>query len=539
MTQEDKLLDISYRKKIIQEIKGDENVQRKIKSYKKFNMQNDNFYQYIKEYLESRFSQETVKEMSIFANINLQKRISKSESSIYGNEPERKFYIDDEIVDGMDEIYSDMNTDSTLKRANEAMKYLEQCTIQIYPEGSQLKSRVLLPQHFDVVPCEENPENACIYIISNFDNTTRDRIRRDTRDRDGFSQGETYRDQVNQTIGDFDDSNLDEERYTFWSSSYNFTTDARGNILSKDDQSIIISDEEATLDNPDVVSPLYEYQCLPFIDASKEKDFEYWVRSGDVLYDATIMYNVILTSEFQTVEMQGHAQPYYKGDAEHMPESITVGVDKMIYIPINPNNEVASEFGFANPGSDLTGIKNFRESFLASFLSSRGLDSTVISGQSTGQRSSSGIEKLLQMIEKFEASQEDFSVFRQIEKRYSKIISCWIKSLKNSNIELSELYDIAIPEDSYIKAVTEFKKPELIQTEGEKLEIAEKEIELGLSSRVHYLVDNKNMTKEQAIQHIKEVDEYESLTESKDDEVDNGDQDTDIQQTENFTEDQS
>ena len=55
---EQKLLDISYRKKVIEEIKGDENQQRKINSYKKMNVQNDNFYQYVKEYLESKLDAE-------------------------------------------------------------------------------------------------------------------------------------------------------------------------------------------------------------------------------------------------------------------------------------------------------------------------------------------------------------------------------------------------------------------------------------------------------------------------------------------------
>ena len=39
---EQKLLDIGYRRKIIQQIKSDENVQRKVVSYKKQNMQEDN-----------------------------------------------------------------------------------------------------------------------------------------------------------------------------------------------------------------------------------------------------------------------------------------------------------------------------------------------------------------------------------------------------------------------------------------------------------------------------------------------------------------
>jgi len=511
---EEKLLDINYRKKVINEIKGDENVQRKIVAYKKHNMQCDNFYQYVKEYLESKLDAETVKELHIFANINLQKRISKAESSIYKKEPERMFFVNDNELPGMEDVYKMSDINSCFAKANESYKYQDQCIMQLYPIMGKIKSRVLLPCHYDVIPDEKNPEHAMAYIISNFDNTERDRIRKDNyTDRTGFSQGDKYRDSVNQTIADYDDQELEKERYTFWSNSFNFVCDGKGQILDKITDMPI---SEVVENDQNIMSPLAEFQIMPFVDISKPKDFEYWVRSGDTLYDATVMYNVILTSEFQTVEMQGHAQPFYKGDAEHMPENVRIGVDKMIFIPVNPNNEVNAEFGFANPGSDLAGIREFRESFLNSFLSSRGLDTSIISGSPQAQINSSGVERLLSMIEKFEASQEDFSLFRNAENVTCKIMSCWIASLagardESGNLILGEAYQLNITDPLSIQCNVEFSKPEMIKTEKEMIEIAQMEIEAGLSSRVHAVMDIKGMTEEQAIEYINKVDEYQGL----------------------------
>jgi hypothetical protein len=510
---EQNLLNQSYRKKIIEEIKADENVQRKIVSYKKQNMQNDNFYQYVKEYMESKLDPETVKELHIFANVNLQKRVSKSESSIYKREPSRSFYINEKEIEDFDSIYDEMNVDTCLRRANEAFKYQEQCAIQVYPENQCLKTRVLLPHHYDVIPFENNPEEAFAYIISNFDNTSRDRIRKDNNDT-GFSQGDKYRNNQNEDIADADDSKLKDERYYIWSREHNFVMNGKGEILDK----ITMEElpEEINDNDPNIVSPLAEFNCLPFIDVARAKDFEFWVRSGDSLYDATVMLNVIITSEFQVVNMQGHAQAYYKGDAEHMPESIRTGVDKMIFIPVNPNNEVNSEFGFANPGSDLAGIREFRESFLSSFLSSRGLDSSIVSGKASMQTASSGIERMLQMIEKFEASQEDFSLFKDVEKQLCCITSCWVASLRGERVDgeliLNDKYQLPISDPRDIDCNIEFSKPELIKTDMEKLTVLEKEIEIGVSSKVHYLMENKGMTEEQAIEYVKKVDEYEALT---------------------------
>lgn len=509
---EEKLLDINYRKKIIQQIKGDENIQRKIDSYKKQNMQNDNFHQYVVEYLESKLDQQTVSELHIFATVNLQRRISKAESSIYKKEPTRQFFINDDNFEEFNDFYKDSDINTCLRRANEAYKYADQCLIQLYPQFGKINSRVLLPHHYDVITDESNPEQAMAYIISNFDNTDRDKIRRNL-DRTGFSQGDKYRDSVNQDIADYDDQQSKKERYTVWSDNYNFIMNGKGEILSKLNEEVIVDFDPSDFN---FSSPLKEFKIKPFIDISRQKDFEYWIRSGNILFDMTILYNVILTSEFQTVEMQGHAQPYYKGDAEHLPENIRIGVDKLIFIPIDSNNPVNSEFGFANTGADLNGIRNYRESLLNDFLSSRGLDTSLISGSPKASTSSSGVERLLNMIEKFESSLEDFSLFRNVEEKLAKIYACWLVALNNvfdvnGKSILNEDYSISIQNPKEIKINIEYSKPEMIKTEREQIETAQLEIEAGLSSRVHAVMDIKGFTEDQAIEYIKKVDLYQGL----------------------------
>jgi hypothetical protein len=518
MSDEVKLLDQAYRVKIIQEIKSDENIQRKVDSFKKMNMQNDNFYEYVKEYLESKLDAETVKELHVFANVNLQKRISNAEAGVYKREPLREFYIDDDKIEDMHPIYDNMDVDTILKIANESYKYQDQCTIQVYPEDGCLKPRVMLPHHLDAIPEEKNPERAMGYVISNFDNVARDKIRREPN-RTGFSQGDKYRDRVNQAIADYDDSQQHEkdERYYWWSKSFNFVTNGKGEVLDKEFHEptgleYLNEDGSPVLDE-NILSPLFEYQVLPFIDVASKKDFEYWVRSGNSLYDATIMYNTILTSEFQTVEMQGHAQPYYKGDANHLPENMRIGVDKMIFIPVDPENEVNSEFGFANPGSDLAGIREFRESYLNAFLTSRGLDTSIVSGSPNTEGATSGVDRLLQMIEKFESSTEDFALFRKVERQLCTIIAAYIKHYygerRDGELVLKEDYQINIPDPMAVKCAVEFTEPQMIQSEMEKLDILEKELDLRVTSRVHYLVEEKGLTQEQALEKIAEIDQFE------------------------------
>ena len=498
---EEKILDMDYRKEIIAEIKGNENVQRKIVSYKKWRMQQDDFYHYVKEHLESKLDADTVSEMTIYADINLQRRISKNEASIYKYAPDRKFENDD-----FAKIYKQMEVNKMLRRSNETYKYQGQCALQLVPTNGELIPRVLLPHHYDVINFPNDPEKAWCYVLSSFDNTTRDKVRREP-DRVGHSQGETYRNLNNENIADADDAKLKYERYVFWTKSYNLVCNGHGELIDK------VSGEETEEMEGNIESPLADEQVLPFIDIANQKDFEFWVRGSSALYDGTIKYNVILTNEHFTVELQGKAVAFYKGSAEHMPENMRVGVNKVIFIPVDPNNPVDSQFGFVNPGSDLSAIKEFRESYLAAFLSSRGLDISVVSGRGDIQKASSGIEKLLQMIEKFEASLEDFSLFQKVEEQLYRITHAWLKqgtatSRQSGDPLLNENYRISLGDYKQDQFSIEFHEPQAIQTKMDELNELEKEIDLGISSRVHYLME-KGMSKEQAIERIKEVEEFE------------------------------
>lgn len=511
---EEQLLDQSYRKKIIAEIKADENVQRKVKSYKKHNMQQDNFYQYVKEHLECKLDPETVRELDIFHSINLQKRVSTAQGAIYRRPPKRAVFANDKHLEFMNDVYEDIDINTKMRQANVSYKYQDQCRIQYYVEDQKIKARVLLPYQYDIISDPSNPEKAMATVISNFDNTSRDRIRQEYKN-NGFSQGETYRDSVNQDIADYDDQSLAKERFYFWSDSYNFITNGRGEIVSKVTDEVI----EGEIEEVEVLSPLHEYQIQPFVEVSGPKNFEYWCRTGDVLFDTTVMYNVILTYEKHVVDMQGHAQAYYKGDEENMPQSLRVGVDKLLFIPVNADRPVNAEFGFANPGSDLAGIKEFRESFLKSFLSSIGLDTSVISGDSSVQNATSGVEKMLQMIEKFETSQDDLSLFKHVEMESLDVIAAYMKAYAGQTIDgvplLSNVYQERLPEIDELKLRLEYSKPEMVLTHAERIDIAVKEIEAGLNSRVHAIMELKGLSKEEAVQFIEEVDEFEGVTDGK------------------------
>jgi hypothetical protein len=121
---------------------------------------------------------------------------------------------------------------------------------------------------------------------------------------------------------------------------------------------------------------------------------------------------------------------------------------------------------------------------------------------------------MLQMIEKFEASQEDFALFKKVEKHLAKIVASWCKSLygerdENGELILSDVYQVNFSDPKEIEVKLEYTKPEIVKTDMDKIELAKAQIEAGLSSRVHAAMDIFSLDEKQAVKYIAKVDEYE------------------------------
>ena len=261
-------------------------------------------------------------------------------------------------------------------------------------------------------------------------------------------------------------------------------------------------DSDIEIDPVNFISPLAQSKIMPFIDIASEKEYQYFIDQGSALYDATILYNTMLTEEQEVVTMQGQAQAYYRGDSEHMPQDLRVGTRKIIFLPVDKNNPINSEFNFVSPQANLADIRQFRESYLATFLSSRGIDSSSITS-SGGETNPTDTSRLIKMIEKFEASQEDMDIFECAESEVYEVIKAWQTALVTSDL-LDTKYKTSIPTDS--KIMVEYVKPTGMQTDSEKMDLIERKMERGLASRVDALMQLENIDAEQARKRIKEID---------------------------------
>lgn len=498
---------LSERVRLIGEIQNNENKQRRADSMKQVEIFNDRLFQYVWENLRKKYSANTVNEMPLVASINLSRRIVKNEASIYKEPPKRVWSeLSEKQTETTQLIYDDMFIDSKLMKSNESFKLQNQNHFMVIPKNGQLIGRILRNHHLDSIPDPNDPETALGYAISAFDKHQFLENFKDQKSPTGFKGTSQHTltnrsNRTNETIGDPDDYRSVLQRYVIWTKEF-----IKFNMETEQEELVpglnfIMNGKGDIVSGEDIFSPIPT--VLPIIDISIEKDFEYWVRQGEAVTDFCIDYNVAFSSLSQIVEMQGFAQAFLKGPKDLIPESIVVGPNHILKLPIDPDNPTDTEFGYASPNPDVSGSISYIETLLSNFLSSRGIDPKTITGKADVNKFSSGIERLLSMLEKFEASKEDHTLYEKTEIKIWELIKMWHNALKGTD-KLDDKYTTnELPEDSRISVV--FDRPEMIQTEQEKVDLWDSKREKEFASRLDAIADIHNMGREEAKEKAKQI----------------------------------
>lgn len=450
-------------KKIVEEITGLENKARRDESLKQFEVFMDRMEPFVEQYLEAFYNENDIKSLPLVSSINLARRIVKQEASIYKVAPKRTFEnVTPAQEEVLREVYKDMQIDQMLQKSNEYFKLQAQNNIQIIPFDKKLKLRIFLNHQFDVVPEMMAPEIADAYILSGFDKSYL------------LPATSTNSNSVNEMIADPDDykGNL---TYVLWSDIYNFLISENGNVIG------------GYTPNPIGIKP--------FVDISPAKDFEFFVREGQSVTDFTIQFNASLTDMSQIVRLQGFAQAYLIAPESTMPTSMKIGPAICVRLPMKDETpSMRPEFGFAQPNADLEGSMKFLESLVALFLTSRGLDPKTISASGEGTTYSSGMERLLSMIEKFEATRSDFNVYQNAEKSIFKIVKAYLNTYAGSDVLKYKI--AALSDDADISV--QFHMPEMIETQAEKITNLVAKMEAGLMTKVEAIMEDRGIEKEEA-----------------------------------------
>jgi hypothetical protein len=463
-------------------INSEENKKRKAKSLQEYEIYNGNINQYVEAYLTQQLSAKTVSKMPIISSIEICKRVADQEASIYRSEPMRQFEnAADKDVEAFDNVYADAMADIKLLKSNRYYKLQNQSMLQILPKDSKIDFRILFPHNFDVIPEDNDPEKAESVVISAFNKELYSLGGQSKNYSYGYDMTSgNHRDKENQISADQDDYKSQIERYVVWSKDYNFIMNGKGDILSEE------------ISNP--------IGILPFVDIAADKDYNFFVDRGSQLSNFSVQYNAALSDLANIVRMQAYSQAVMIAPKEAMPEEITVGPTSIIKLAVDPNSEAQTDFKFVSPSPDLAGSIEFIEVLISNFLSSRGLSSGTVSGKPNSEKFTSGMDRFLSMIEKFEASKSDYALYSWVEQKAFAIIKEWLLYYSGSDVIDKKYYVSASAKDAELSVA--FVKPEAVQSEAEKLTSIQTKMDLGLVDDVMAMMELHNIDETEAISRL-------------------------------------
>jgi hypothetical protein len=497
---EEQLLSIEVRKRIIDEILAPENQGRKDRAYRRYRIFKDMTKEFVISELEKQFAPKTVDEMSFsISNISLVRKIVEKLSRVYSGGTSREIVGDETQTEQLEQLADELCINQSMKKANRLLKLHKNILVMPKPcpsvaqDGSKsydLKIDVLSPYLYDIVEDYYDREKPLAVILSNYNRSDAVRYAPNPgrRDRLGAVPGTVggYSDNEDSSIADDpkDAENQPKDSYVFWSSRYHFTCNKSGVIIS----------------GPEITNPI---NLLPAVSISTEQDGQYWAQGGDDLIDASVLVNSMITHLNYIGVLQGYGQFYMTGKS--LPANIIVGPNKVIKLEYE-EGEPKPELGYAQANPMLSELMKAVEMHVALTLTTNNLTTSGVSMQLSGSNSfASGIAMMIDKSESMEDVKDQEQIFQDAEYDIWERIGAWMDVYGSKKLLDPSLQEIAFPKDLDLLTV-KFHGQQPIMSEAEKLDNLKKRKDLGISTMSDLmLIDNPDLSKDEAQAKLTEI----------------------------------
>lgn len=472
------------RKAVIEQINGQENYSRKRRAQRAFDIYSDIIEPYLMELLQKEFSQTSISQMRKCSSINISKRIVQEEANVYSSAPTRTFgNVNEREQQQLDNIYSLSMTNTKMLYLNRYYRLFNQAFLQVLPHNGIIETRVLGPHQLDVIPDEKDARIPYAYIQNVWPKDTQSTT-------PSLNQTYNANDKLNQVIADPNDRSAYDQTYVAWTADYQMKFNGEGDVLDM-------------VENP--------IKRLNLIDVSAEKDYQFFINRGYPITDYALELAVDITDLSSIARMQGWA--YAIVYSENPPQNLVVGPNQVLWMKLDPNKpEIQPRFEFVSPSPDLSGQLSVLQSKMRIFLASRNFKSKAIVGDGSVDQYTSGVDRLLSMVDKYESSREDIALFTRVEDQLFDLYRDWSNSWIEFNDEralVDELRISRINDQAWVDV--KFAKPEAIQSASEKRDDMIKEIEAGLRSRTEAIMELREIDRETAEEVIESIDNDELL----------------------------
>ncbi len=505
LQNEDQLLDINIRAKIIEEIESPQNRARKDEHFKRYRCYKDDTDFYVIKKLLLQFDPETVQEMSYaLSDIAFVRKIIDKLARVYKYGVTRSSDTE-QVTQNIQELSKLLSVDKNLKKTNRFYKLCRNTLLYICPKSESftqeskksLKVYPLLPFFYDAVEQYDDREKPGCIILSDYESEFDSAIyysMNPAAANRGRGVQVKYRidteNGVDEVIADApsDQKNYSTDKshktYVFWSDSYHFTCDSKGNIISEGDGT----------------NPIGE---MPFVNYAEDQDGSFWAFGGKDLTDGSVLLNSMITNVNHIGITQGYGQLVMTG--ENLPTAVKVGPNKLIRLEYKKDENPVPTLDFKSANPPLDQLKALIEMYAALLLTTNNLSTNGVSASlDSNQAFPSGIAMMLDKAESMEDVEDQRQVFVDNEPLIWAKIAKWMNVLKITGELSDELSPYMIPLEPEVKV--KFGTPAVIQTDKERIETLKLKNEAGIVSKLDMLrSEYPDYTDEQLAEKLEEI----------------------------------
>lgn len=495
------LLDQTFRKRVIQEIKGSENISRKKESLRAYEMFKGQTKKWVIELLSREFERDTVAQMENRAtNYPVLKKVVKKLAQTYTAGVDRKPESGSEDEQkAVDDLAKALCLDTVQEKTDKFFELFLNVLVQVVPVKERdengekrfdIELRVLAPHFYDVIPDADDPTKPRCVILTDFVERNMEAIQQISSRPDGRQEGQVLNfsqgDGQQQTIAEPgpDDDGRQKREFIFWSNDYHFTCDEQGAIIPE------LSGENN--ENP--------IKKLPFVHYAGDQDGTYYAPGWQDRVDGALHINVVATDMFCIAMVQGWGQPVLVGDK--LPEKVTGGPHRAIVLK-SKEGSPEPKFYYESSNPPLDQWLSIIEMDVALYLSNNDLSPSTVSSKLDAKNLASGIAMLIERSESTQDIQAKQKMFVRGENETFELVDLWREALGDTQCE--ELK--AIPElkkDTPLQITFREAKP--VVSEQEHVKTLSDRKKLGINTLKDLIKrDNPTFTDEQAEKKLQEI----------------------------------
>lgn len=499
------LTDPEIVKKIVSEIEGRQNLDRKEEDYSSYQIYSGNQLQFVEQKLQELYP-ESFKVM-VKSNVNVLGKVTDKKAKVYKDSPVR--LVNGKKNDNLEEIYSKGKFNRSFALLD-TIYNRSKCTL------AWVQNDPLFPTKFRVVPLNQftfdvvidNDTFELLMVILSYPGTDVTAINRDVRS-----------DNANQLIAENPNDSAEGSRaYAMWTKDHHINI-----VVSGGDKTTTKIDYMIDPNNKEMENPLGK---LNFVWVTTNPDIpEYPVPSslpGESI-NINCQNSIRLTAASR--QLGQLVLKYPEGSAINV---VHTGFKVAMKLPQSkkddPKIETTAEY--IVPNSDLAGMGDTINDYAASVLSDNGLEGASLAGKNVNF--TSALERMIANASVDEIRSENISTYRCVEEDVFQIIKAYDQLNGTRLFGKDDTFSITYPE------------PELMVSQRERIEIVEKKKALGVLEEFEVLMElNPGMTPQDAKSKLKRLKKEKDarmkdilsnpLDGNQDDDSDDEDQDDDDQ----------